>query len=65
MIMREYDGGGTGHDGQPEYSERMYEQGIVSSNRNDVMTFDPAAGVQKQHAKAFTLRIEVWVCRNV
>ena len=65
VIVRQYDGGGTGHDCQPEHGDGMHEQGIVSSNRNDVMAFDPAAGVQEQNAKAFTLRIEVRIGRHM
>src|SRR5439155_17061642 len=57
--------GGGGDDGQPENGERVNQNRVVSSKRNDLMRFDSAAGVKQQDGKAFAFRVEIGIARNV
>ena len=65
VIVREHEGGGGGHDRQPEYFTRVNQDCVLGANANQIMAFDAAAGIQHQDNEAFTLRAEIRVRGNV
>jgi len=65
VVVPKNDCGGTGRNCYPENFPGMHKDRIERANGNDVVAFDPAAGVQEQNAKAFALRIEVGVFLHV
>jgi len=65
MIVREHDGGGAGHDCQPEYFPGMTQNCVHRSNGHQIVTLDSPTGVEDEYHQTFTFRIEVRMSRNV
>ena len=59
VIMRENNGVGGGHNGQPEYFAGVYQNRILRADSNQIMAFNPTAGIEHQHNEAFTLGVEM------
>ena len=53
------------HDGQTENADRVDKDRVVRAERNEVMRFDPSAGVKEQDSKAFAFGVEIGVLRQV
>jgi hypothetical protein len=65
VIVCEHEGGGRGHNGQPEYFTSRNKNGIHRADADKVMAFDTAAGIEHQRNETFTLWGEIRVRGDV
>ena len=65
VIMREHNGVGGGHNGQPEHFAGVNQNRVLRANANQIMAFDAAAGIEHQDNEAFTLGVEIRMRGNM
>jgi hypothetical protein len=54
VIMREHEGGGRGHNGQPKDFAGMNQNRVLRADADQIMAFNTAAGIEHEHNKTFT-----------
>lgn len=60
MVMQEHNRRCGDRDCRFEHFARMHKQGIQCADGDEVMTFNPAPRVQKQHDETFAFRVKIW-----
>ena len=65
VIVCEHNGVGGGHNGQPEHFAGVYQNRILRADANQIMAFNPAAGIEHEHNEAFTLGVEIRMRGNM
>jgi hypothetical protein len=65
VVVHQDNRSGGGDDGQAEDSQRVNQDRVVSSERNDLVRFDAAAGVNQQNSEALALRVEIRILLDV
>ena len=65
VIVREHNGIGGSHNGQPKYFAGVYQNRVLRADSNQIMPFDAAAGIEHQHNEAFTLGVEIRMRGNM
>jgi hypothetical protein len=65
VIVREHEGVGRGHNGQPEYFTRRNKNGVHRADADKVMTFDAAARIEHERNETFTFGGKIRMRRDV